>query len=55
MTSKEFNEKLILEFPEISLDFYNYIKEYDGKETGSFLVVEDVFMPYFYKILEKIM
>ena len=53
MTSKEFNEKLILEFPEISLDFYNYIKEYDGKETGSFLVVEDVFMPYFYKILEK--
>lgn len=54
MTSKEFNELLLAEFPEIKDDFDKYVEWQDGIETGSFLVVEDVFMNYFYSKIEEL-
>lgn len=54
MTSKDFNELLLSEFPEIKEDFDKYVEWQDGIETGSFLVVEDVFMKYFYAKIEEL-
>ena len=53
MTAKDFNELLLLKFPSIKKDFDAYVEWQDGIETGSFLVVEDVFMKYFNNILSK--
>ncbi|MBQ7276133.1 MAG: hypothetical protein IJS58_02685 [Bacilli bacterium] len=54
MTSKNFNELLLSEFPEIKDDFDKYVEWQDGIETGSFLVIEDVFMKYFYAKIEEL-
>ena len=54
MTSKDFNEMLLAEFPEIKEEFDKYVEWQDGIETGSFLVVEDVFMKYFYSKIEEL-
>ena len=53
MTAKEFNELLLLKFPEIKKDFDAYVEWQDGIDTGSFLVVEDVFMKYCNRLLKK--
>lgn len=54
MTSKEFNELLISEFSEIEDEFNEYVEWQDGIDTGSFLVVEDVFMKFFYSKLDEL-
>ena len=43
MSSREFNTLLLKRFPEIKEDFESYVGWQDGIDTGSFLVVEDVF------------
>ena len=43
MTSREFNTQLLKRFPEIKEDFEGYVSWQDGIDTGSFLIVEDVF------------
>lgn len=53
MTSRELNEILLSEFPEIKTELDDYISWQDGMDTGSFLVFEDVFMIYVYSQLEK--
>lgn len=53
MTPKDLNEIILKEFPEIKKEFDDYVSWQEGLETGSFLVVEDVFMEYIYSEIEK--
>ncbi len=46
MTSKELNESLLNNFPEIQDKFNEEASRQDGIETGSFIIFEDVFMPF---------
>ena len=46
MTSKELNENLLLNFPELKGKFEDETSWQEGIETGSFVVFEDVFMPF---------
>jgi hypothetical protein len=46
MTSKELNEDLLLNFPELRERFEDVTSWQEGIETGSFVVFEDVFMPF---------
>ena len=53
MTSREFNTLLLKRFPEIKGDFENYVNWQDGIDTGSFLVVEDVFNKLLWRSVEN--
>lgn len=53
MTSREFNTLLLKRFPEIKEDFENYVNWQDGIDTGSFLVVEDVFNKLLWRSVEN--
>lgn len=44
--AKALNERLIKYFPSLSKDVEDYTAWQEGMETGSFLVYEDVFLPY---------
>ena len=46
MTSKELNENLLLNFPELKEKFEDETSWQEGIDTGSFVVFEDVFMPF---------
>ena len=46
MTSKELNENLLLNFPELKEKFEDETSWQEGFDTGSFVVFEDVFMPF---------
>lgn len=46
MTSKELNENLLLNFPELKLKFEKETSWQEGINTGSFITFEDVFMPF---------
>ena len=53
MTSREFNALLLKRFPKIKQDFENYFNWQDGIDTGSFLVVEDVFNKLLWRFVEN--
>ena len=46
MQAKELNQLLINSFPELEAKFHEEVDWQDGYETGSFVVFEDVFMPF---------
>lgn len=46
MTSREVNENLLLKFPQLKEKFEEETSWQEGLDTGSFLIFEDVFMPY---------
>lgn len=46
MTSQELNENLLSNFPELKEKFEEETSWQEGIETGSFVVFEDVFMPF---------
>ena len=46
MESKELNTLLLNKFPELKEKFEEETSWQDGIETGSFIVFEDVFMPF---------
>ncbi|MCR5491360.1 MAG: hypothetical protein K6F32_04450 [Bacilli bacterium] len=52
MKPREFNSLLLQRFPEIKEDFESYVGWQDGIDTGSFLVVEDVFNKTLWQSLE---
>ena len=52
MSSREFNTLLLKRFPEIKEDFESYVGWQDGIDTGSFLVVEDVFNKLLWRSVE---
>ena len=47
MTQKELNKQLLSMIPNLQKKFDEICNELDGIETGSTIVVEDVFMPFF--------
>ena len=51
MKKSELNKLLVEAFPEIRDTIISYVEAQDGWDTGCFLTFEDVFMPYFYKLL----
>ena len=53
MESREFNTLLLKRFPEIKEDFESYVIWQDGIDTGSFLVVEDVFNKLLWRSIEN--
>ena len=53
MTSKELNEKLLASFPELNKAFQEETSWQEGLGTGSFVVYEDVFMPFLRERLDK--
>ncbi len=53
MTSKELNEKLLASFPELNAAFQEETSWQEGLDTGSFVVYEDVFMPFLRECLNK--
>lgn len=53
MKKRELNKLLVETFPEIRDTFMSYVEAQDGWDTGCFLTFEDVFMPYFYTLLDK--
>ena len=46
MQAKELNSLLLEKFPELKKKFDDETSWQDGIETGSFIVFEDVFMPF---------
>ncbi len=46
MTFKETNENLLSKFPQLKEKFEEETSWQEGLDTGSFVVFEDVFMPY---------
>lgn len=46
MTSRELNKDLLLNFPELKEKFEEETSWQEGYDTGSFIVFEDVFMPF---------
>ena len=46
MQSKELNNLLLEKFPELNEKFIEETNWQEGIETGSFIVFEDVFMPF---------
>lgn len=46
MEAKELNQLLLNEFPELQEKFDEETSWQDGIDTGSFIVFEDVFMPF---------
>lgn len=46
MEPKELNQLLLSEFPELQEKFNEETSWQDGMDTGSFIVFEDVFMPF---------
>lgn len=53
MEPREFNLLLLKRFPEIEGDFESYVSWQDGMDTGSFLVVEDVFNKLLWRSIEN--
>lgn len=53
MDSKKFNELLLQRFPEIREDFEKYVSSQDGIETGSFLIMEDIFVGFLAKAISE--
>ncbi|MCQ2741855.1 MAG: hypothetical protein MJ239_00945 [Bacilli bacterium] len=53
MDSREFNSMLLNRFPNIKGSFDKETSWQDGIDTGSIVVLEDVFMPYFLACFEK--
>ncbi len=53
MTSKELNEKLLASFPELNEAFQEKTSWQEGLDTGSFVVYEDVLMPFLRERLDK--
>lgn len=53
MDPREFNTLLLKRFPEIKEDFESYVSWQDGIDTGSFLVVEDVFNKLLWRSVEN--
>lgn len=53
MESSEFNKLLLNRFPEIKEDFESYVSWQDGFDTGSILVVEDVFNKLLWRSLDN--
>ena len=53
MESKVINKKMIEVIPEISDFFEQYSKSQDGIDTGSTIVLEDVFMVFYKEALSK--
>ncbi len=52
MTPKELNESLLSSFPELKGEFEKYTSWQDGIDTGSILVVEDIFVKYVCQLFE---
>ena len=46
MIPRELNKLLVLEFPELKETFKEETSWQEGMDTGSFIVFEDVFIPY---------
>lgn len=53
MTKIELNKHLLEMIPEIKDNFDNICNELDGIETGSTIVMEDVFMPFFLSAIKS--
>ena len=53
MDSREFNSMLLNRFPNIKESFEKATSWQDGIDTGSTVVLEDVFMPYLLACFEK--
>lgn len=54
MKPKELNEKLIKAFPEIKDAYVKETSWQDGDDTGSIVVLEDVFVPFIVYAIEKL-
>jgi len=46
MKPEELNQKLVAAFPELKDEIEAYLNQEEGLQTGSFLLFEDVFVPY---------
>lgn len=53
MTKTRINEQLIKMIPELKDEFNSYCSDLDGINTGSTIVMEDIFMPFFLKAINR--
>ncbi len=51
MTSKDLNQNLLSNLPQLKTKFDEETSWQEGIDTGSFIVFEDVLMPYFKEIV----